>query len=126
MATDHDTTSGQSDFVHDDLIANAEQATRGSSNLFDLRTVIGALFTLYGLLLTILGILDSQAEIDKAAGVRINLWTGLGMLALGLAFCCGCGPDRCTPRSSRRRPARSRTRARRASAGATRRVPPTG
>lgn len=86
MATDHDTTSGQSDFVHDDLIANAEQATRGSSNLFDLRTVIGALFTLYGVLLTMLGIFDSQAEIDKAAGVRINLWTGLGMLALGLAF----------------------------------------
>ena len=27
-----------------------------------------------------------QAEIDKAAGVRINLWIGLGMLALGLFF----------------------------------------
>ena len=45
-----------------------------------------ALFTLYGLMLTVYGIVDSQAQVDKAAGVRINLWTGLGMLALGLVF----------------------------------------
>ena len=44
--------------VHDDMIASAEAATRGSTNLFDLRTVIGALFTLYGVLLVILGIFD--------------------------------------------------------------------
>ncbi len=73
-------------FVHDDLIESAEAATSGSTNLFDLRTVIGALFTLYGVLLTILGIFDSQAEIDKAAGVHINLWTGLGMLVIGVSF----------------------------------------
>jgi hypothetical protein len=72
--------------VHDELIANAEAAARGSTNIFDLRTVIGGLFTLYGVVLILLGIFDSQAEIDKAAGVRINLWTGLAMLALGAAF----------------------------------------
>jgi hypothetical protein len=53
-------------------------------NLFDLRRIIGGLFVLYGLLLTILGLFDSQEEIDKAAGVNINLWAGLGMLAFGL------------------------------------------
>jgi hypothetical protein len=73
-------------FVHDDMIASAEAATRGSTNLFDLRTVIGGLFTLYGVLLVILGIFDSQAEIDKAAGVHINLWTGIGMLVIGVSF----------------------------------------
>ena len=41
---------------------------------------------LYGVILTVSGIVDSEAEIDKAAGVNINLWTGLGMLALGLCF----------------------------------------
>ena len=51
-----------------------------------MRRVIGGLFTVYGVIVTILGIFDSQAEIDKAAGVRINLWIGLGMLALGLLF----------------------------------------
>ena len=38
----------------------------------------------YGLLLTILGLFASDADIDKAAGVNINLWAGLGMLAFGL------------------------------------------
>ena len=31
-----------------------------------------------------LGLFDSQEEIDKAAGVNINLWAGLGMLVFGL------------------------------------------
>jgi hypothetical protein len=55
-----------------------------AANLFDLRRIIGGLFIAYGLLMTILGITDSQAEIDKAAGVNINLWAGLGMLVFGL------------------------------------------
>ena len=33
-----------------------------------------------GVLLIILGLTESDAEIDKAAGVNINLWAGLGML----------------------------------------------
>jgi hypothetical protein len=57
-----------------------------ASRLFDLRYIIGGLFTLYGLILTIVGIVDSRQEIDRAAGVRINLWMGLGMLVLGLLF----------------------------------------
>ena len=77
------------DWVHDELIDESEAAEvdhGAARNLFDLRTIIGGLFTLYGLMLTVYGIFDSQADIDKAAGVRINLWTGLCMLALGLAF----------------------------------------
>jgi hypothetical protein len=54
------------------------------NRLFDLRAVIGGMFTLYGVIVTILGLFDSPAEIDKAQGVRINLWMGLAMLALGL------------------------------------------
>ena len=83
------TTEREFDWVHDDLIDESEAAEvdhGAARNLFDLRTIIGGLFTLYGVVLIVYGILDSQAQIDKAAGVRINLWTGLGMLALGLAF----------------------------------------
>jgi hypothetical protein len=83
------TTDREADWVHDDFIDEAEAAEvdhGAARNLFDLRTIIGGLFTFYGVFLTILGIFDSQAHIDKAAGVRINLWTGLAMLALGLAF----------------------------------------
>jgi hypothetical protein len=53
-------------------------------NLFDLRRIIGGLFVVYGLLLAVLGLFDSQEEIDKAAGVNINLWAGLGMLVFGI------------------------------------------
>jgi glucose uptake protein GlcU len=42
--------------------------------LFDLRMIIGVLFTVY------------SAEINKAEGVRINLWTGLAMLVIGAFF----------------------------------------
>jgi hypothetical protein len=56
------------------------------ASLFDLRRIIGGLFLLYGTVLTIAGLGDSDAEVAKAAGVRINLWAGLGMLALGAAF----------------------------------------
>jgi len=59
---------------------------QGVRNLFDLRVIIGGLFALYGVYLTIHGLLDSQASIDKAAGVRINLWTGLAMLAMSAGF----------------------------------------
>ncbi|GLW32651.1 hypothetical protein [Actinoplanes regularis] len=54
------------------------------NRLFDLRAVIGGLFTLYGVIVTLVGLFDDPAEIDKAQGVRINLWMGLAMLALGL------------------------------------------
>jgi hypothetical protein len=57
---------------------------RDKINIFDLRRIIGGLFVFYGLLLAALGLFDSQEEIDKAAGVNINLWAGLGMLVFGL------------------------------------------
>jgi hypothetical protein len=54
--------------------------------LFDIRLIIGALFTVYGLIVTVAGITASDADLAKAQGVNINLWTGLGMLALGAFF----------------------------------------
>ena len=57
-----------------------------AARLFDLRLLIGGLFCLYGLIVGIAGLFDSDAELAKADGIRINLWLGLGMLALGLLF----------------------------------------
>ena len=57
-----------------------------AARLFDVRRVIGGLFVVYGTIVTLLGIFDSGAEIAKAQGVRINLWMGLAMLALGAFF----------------------------------------
>ncbi|NMO51301.1 hypothetical protein HH310_08880 [Actinoplanes sp. TBRC 11911] len=60
------------------------EGTKRAARLFDVRRVIGGLFVVYGVIVTLLGIFDSPAEINKAAGVRINLWMGLGMLVVGL------------------------------------------
>lgn len=57
-----------------------------AANLFDLRRIIGGVFVLYGVVLTVVGLTDGQAELHKAAGLRINLIAGLGMLALGFLF----------------------------------------
>jgi len=57
-----------------------------AARLFDVRRVIGGLFVVYGVIVTLLGIFDNKSEIDKAQGVRINLWMGLAMLALGVFF----------------------------------------
>src|SRR3954454_20177735 len=57
-----------------------------AANLFDLRRIIGGLFTVWCVLLIILGATDSEAEANKAAGININLWAGMGMLVFGLIF----------------------------------------
>jgi hypothetical protein len=57
-----------------------------AANLFDLRRIIGGVFTAWGVLLIILGLTGSVVEKNKAAGMNINLIAGIGMLVLGLAF----------------------------------------
>jgi protein-S-isoprenylcysteine O-methyltransferase Ste14 len=57
-----------------------------ASRLFDLRTIIGVLFVFYGVLLIVVGLFDSTEEIQKANGIRINIWIGLGMFVLGALF----------------------------------------
>jgi hypothetical protein len=58
------------------------QAAR-AANRFDIRRLIGAVFLLYGLILTVTGIVGSAHVKHFADGININLWTGLGMLVFG-------------------------------------------
>ncbi|MGD9526794.1 hypothetical protein [Pseudonocardia sp.] len=52
-----------------------------ASTLFDLRIVIAMLFGVYGLILTVMGVIqDDPAQLAKAGGLNLNLWTGIGML----------------------------------------------
>ncbi len=57
-----------------------------AARLFDLRSIIGGLFVLYGIMLTVAGLFTSSANLAKASNININLWMGLGMLALGVLF----------------------------------------
>lgn len=66
----------------DAMLAESATAVR----LFDVRRIIGGLFVIYGLVVAVMGLTNGPAEIRKAEGVNINLWTGIGMLVLGLLF----------------------------------------
>jgi hypothetical protein len=60
-----------------------EAAAARLANRFDVRRIIGALFLLYAVILIGVGIVGSSADKNKAAGINVNLWTGLGMLVFG-------------------------------------------
>jgi len=60
-----------------------KDARDASSSLFDLRFIIGGLFTVYGVILCVASRFVDNA---KAGGMDINLWLGLAMLVLGLSF----------------------------------------
>ncbi len=63
-----------------------EAQTWRLAKLFDLRTFIGVLFVIFGVLVIIPGLAPSPADIEKAAGINIALWVGAMMLALGVIF----------------------------------------
>ena len=59
--------------IRDEFIREAEESESGAvRNLFDLRMIIGGLFVVYGVYLTIRGLFDSAAAVSQAAGVRIK------------------------------------------------------
>ena len=76
----------------DPHIAQSEQAETDAqraakaARLFDIRRLIGGLFLIYGVILVILGLGESDASIAKSADLNVNLWSGLGMLALAVFF----------------------------------------
>jgi hypothetical protein len=68
------------------LVEYAE-APSAASQLFDLRTIIALLFAVYGIVLIVQGLFfDTEAEIAKAGGVHINLWSGIGMVIVAALF----------------------------------------
>jgi hypothetical protein len=61
-------------------------AEKKKAGAFDIRVVIAALIAIYGLVLTILGIIADPKQVAKADGININLWTGIGMLVFAALF----------------------------------------
>ena len=56
------------------------------AKLFDLRSFIGALMLIFGILVIIPGFVASTATIDKADGINLELWIGGIMLVLAAFF----------------------------------------
>jgi hypothetical protein len=63
---------------------SAEKKTRAGA--FDIRVVIATLIGIYGVVLTVLGIIADPEEVNKADGLNINLWGGLAMLVFAALF----------------------------------------
>jgi hypothetical protein len=88
-------------------IAETEEAAQPSrrakrAGLFDLRRIIGGLLGLYSIVLTVMGLVASNATRTEAAGINIDLWTGLALLAAAGAFLAWLALRPCGPRPSRR------------------------
>lgn len=56
------------------------------AKLFDLRTFTGALFLIFGVIVGIVGLNASEADIQKAAGINLSLLLGVIMLVMGAIF----------------------------------------
>lgn len=70
MTESHDTSTGKK-----------------TAGAFDIRIIIAMLIGLYGVVLVITGLVaTSDADLEKADGININLWGGLGMTAVAALF----------------------------------------
>ena len=76
----------------DPLIEQSEQAEMDAqraakaARLFDIRRLIGGLFLIYGVILVVLGVGESDKSIAKSADINVNLYAGLGMLVVAVFF----------------------------------------
>ncbi len=57
-----------------------------ATNLLDIRRIIGGLLGVYGVILLLAGILGSDAEKNKAAGLNINLYVGIALIVASALF----------------------------------------
>ena len=53
-------------------------------SLFDVRTIVGLLMTIYGVILVLVSFGTSDADKAKTDDINANLWVGLGLLVFGL------------------------------------------
>ena len=49
----------------------------------DLRVPVGLMFTIFGFILVVVGLVGGPALTEKSLNVNINLWWGLVMLVFG-------------------------------------------
>lgn len=58
---------------------------RHTAGAFDIRNFIGALLGLYGVILTLMGLIGDKG-LDKTGGINANLYAGIALLVVSAAF----------------------------------------
>ena len=66
-------------------VDKSSTGTAHRAGAFDIRNIIGALMGIYGVILTLAGLLGGH-EPAKTGDVNANLWTGLALLAVAASF----------------------------------------
>ena len=63
------------------------QRSKHQAGAFDIRVFIGSLLGIYGVVLLLTGLFGtSDADLEKAGGLNVNLWTGIGLLVSAALF----------------------------------------
>ena len=69
--------------------SSTARPARGRASLFDLRWILAVLFGIYGIVVTLMGLL-THARTVTASGqdvhINVNLWTGVPMLLVAIFF----------------------------------------
>ncbi|MGH7520017.1 MAG: hypothetical protein ACREMI_01935 [Gemmatimonadales bacterium] len=52
----------------------------------DVRLPIGGMFSLFGIILVVYGLLSGDEIYQRSLGINVNLWWGLVLLVFGLAM----------------------------------------
>lgn len=70
--------------------APKSDATDGATHqagAFDIRSFISMLIGIYGVVLVVTGIIGTSDDaLDRAGGLNINLWAGIGMVVVAVLF----------------------------------------
>jgi hypothetical protein len=86
MADQEQPFRGPSEMAPTGVSDEDEARAARAANRFDIRRIIGGLFVLYAVILIVVGIVGSDAVKNKASGVNVNLYTGIGMLVFGIGM----------------------------------------
>ncbi|WP_119730563.1 hypothetical protein [Thermomonospora amylolytica] len=64
-----------------------DRPRRERAGVFDIRTMIGLLMGIYGVILVVTGLVGTTEEdLAKADGVNLNLWTGISLIVVAAVF----------------------------------------
>lgn len=72
--------------LNEDVGMTAQVRAQWRARLLDLRSYVSALFAIFGIVVTITGIVTPPEQLVKSSGMNLSLWTGIAMLLLSGTF----------------------------------------
>lgn len=67
--------------------STSSTSSRRQAGAFDIRNFIAMLMGIYGAVLVLMGVFGtSEQDLERAGGLNINLWAGVGLTVVTAAF----------------------------------------